>query len=116
MIKYFSLVEYNLASKMPHLLKKYSEYLPQVNSPDSFFFNPVSPSEIELQIMSIPQSKAHGLYFFPTCILRSAKHIISQHLPVLLYKSITQGIYPTTLKHATVIPIYKNADPFIYSL
>ena len=111
MNKYFSSVGYNLASKMPYPVKHFSEYLPQLNSPGSFFFNPVSSSEIELEIMTIPQNKAHGLYSFPTHILRSAKHIISQPLSVLLDKSLEHGIYPTKLKLAKVIPIYKSDDP-----
>ena len=110
MNKYFSSVGYNLASKMPYPFKQFSEYLPQVNCPDSFFFNSVS-SEIELEIMTIPQNKAHGLYSFPTHILRSVKHIISQPLSILLNKSLEHGIYPTQLKLAKVIPIYKNDDP-----
>ena len=111
MNKFFSSVGHNLASKMPYPIKQFSEYLPQVNSPGSFFFNPVSSSEIELEIVTIPQNKAHGLYSFPTHILRSAKHIISQPLSVLLNKSLEYGIYPTKLKLAKVIPIYKNDDP-----
>lgn len=65
MNKYFYLVEWNLASKMPNPFKQFSESLLQVNSRGSFFFNPISPSEIELEIMTIPQNKAHGLYSFP---------------------------------------------------
>ena len=111
MNKFFSSVGHSLASKMPYPIKQFSEYLPQVNSPGSFFFNSVSSSEIELEIVTIPQNKAHGLYSFPTHILRSAKHIISQPLSVLLNKSLEYGIYPTKLKLAKVIPIYKNDDP-----
>ena len=61
--------------------------------------------------MTIPQNKVHGLYSFPTHILRSAKHIISQPLSVLLNKSLEHGIYTTKLKLAKVIPIYKNDHP-----
>ena len=112
MNKFFSSVRYNLASKMPYPIKQFSEYLPQVNFPGSFFFNPVSSSEIELEeVVTIPQNKAHGLYSFPTHILRSAKHNISQPLSVLLNKSLEYGIYPTKLKIAKVIPMYKNDDP-----
>ena len=76
---------------MPNPFKQFSESLPQVNAPGSFFFNPISPSEIELEIMTITQNKAHGLYSFPIHILRSAIHIINQPLSLLLNKSIAHA-------------------------
>ena len=88
MNKYFSSVGYNLASKMPNPSKQFTEYLPTLNSSGLFYFNPVSPSEIEFEIMTIPQNKAHGLYSLPIRILRSAQHIISQPLSILINKSI----------------------------
>ena len=53
MNKYFSSIRYNLASKMPNSAKVFSEYLPNLSDPGSFFFNPVSPLEIENEIMSL---------------------------------------------------------------
>ena len=105
MNKYFSSVGYNLASKMPHPFQHFADYLPQVNSASSFFFNPVSSFEIELEIMAIPQNKSHGLYSFLTHIVRLAKHIISQPLSIVLNKSLEHGIYPTKLKLPKVILI-----------
>ena len=43
-----------LPSKMPYPFKHFSEYLAQVNLPGSLFFNSVSSSEIELEIMPMP--------------------------------------------------------------
>ena len=91
--------------KCHYPFERFSEYLPQVSSSGSFFFNAVSSSEVELEIMAIPHNKAHGLYSFPTHILRSAKHIISQPLSVRFNKSLEHGIYSTKLKLAKVIPV-----------
>ncbi|PFX14284.1 Ankyrin-2 [Stylophora pistillata] len=109
MNKYFSLVGYNLAFKTPNPSKQFAEYLPKLNSSGSFFFNPVSP-EIELEIMTLPQNKAHGSYSLPIRILRSAKHVISQPLSIIINKSLECGTYPSKLKLAEVIPIHKNDD------
>ena len=95
---------------MPNPLKQFTKYLPKLNSSGSFFFNPVSPSEIELEIMTIPKNKAHGLYSLPIRILRSAQHIISLPLSIIINKSLECGTYPSKLKLAKVIPIYKNDD------
>ena len=54
--------------------------------------------------------KAHGLYSFPTSILRSARHILSHPLSALINMSVEQGIYPSKLKLAKVIPICKSND------
>ena len=110
MKKYFSSIGYNLASKMPNPPKQFTEYLPKLNFDGSFFFNPVSPSDIELEIMTTPINKVYGLYSFPNRILRSAKHIISQPLSLPINKSLENGVYPSKLKLAKVIPIYKSDD------
>ena len=110
MNKYFSSIGHNLASKIPNPRKQFSEYLPDLSDPGSFFFNPVSPLEIENEIMNTPLNKAHGLYSFTSRTLRSAKHIISQLLSVLINRSIKNGIYPSILKLAKVIQLYKSND------
>lgn len=50
------------------------------------------------------------IIFFPTRILRSAKYVISQPLSIIINKSLEYGTYPSKLKLAEVIPIYKNDD------
>ena len=95
---------------MPNSPKQFTDYLPKLDFASSFFFNHVSPSEIDSEITTIRLNKAHGLYSFPTRILRSAKHIISQPLSMLINKSIKFGTYPSKLKRAKVIPIYKSGD------
>ena len=101
MNKYFSSIGHYLASKIPNPPKQFSEYLSDLSDPGSFFFNPVSPLEIENEITrNTPLNKAHGLYSFPSRILRSEKHIISQPLSVLINRSIENGTYPSKLKLA----------------
>ena len=110
MNNYFSSIGHSLASKMPHSKNKFLAYLLKSRNADSFFFNPVTQTEIESEIMNTPLNKAHGLYSFPTRILRSARHILSHPLSALINMSVEQGIYPSKLKLAKVIPIYKRND------
>ena len=49
--KYFSSVGHNLASKMPNSQIPFTNYLPKINNPGSFQFNPIMPHEIEIEIM-----------------------------------------------------------------
>ena len=70
--KHFSNVGYILASKLPPADRPFSEYLSKSSSPElSFLFKPVTPSEIQFQILSIPNSKSHGLYSCRTQLLKS---------------------------------------------
>ena len=108
--KYFSSVGHNLASKMPNSQIPFTNYLPKINNPGSFQFNPIMPHEIEIEIMSIPMKKAHGLYSCPTRILKCARHILSNPLSDLMNKSVECGQYPAKLKQSKVIPIYKKND------
>ena len=110
MNRYFSSIRYNLASKMPNPPKQFTEYLPKLNFDSSFFFNPVSPSDIELEIMTIPLNKVYGLYSFATRILKSVKHIISQPLSLLINKPLGKDVYLFKLKLVKVIPIYQSDD------
>ena len=67
-----------------------SEYLRE-NYEKSFFFDPVAPTEIEREILSLPLNKAHGLYSCPNRILRSARYILSYPLAKLMNLSVTSG-------------------------
>ena len=107
---YFATVGSKLASGMPNAQSHFSSYLPNVTNSQSFFFDPVSPSEIQLEILLIPPNKAHGIYSCPPRLLKCASNILSVPLCKLINMSIINGVYPSKLKHAKVIPIFKSED------
>ena len=107
--KHFSSVGHRLASNFPPSNRHFGEYL-RGNYVKSFFFDPVTPNEIEREILSILLNKAHGLYSCPNRILRSARHILSIPLAKLMNLSVTSGEYPSKLKHAKVIPVFKDDE------
>ena len=71
--KHFSNVGNILASKLPPAERPFTEHLRKSSlSPElSFFFKTVTPSEIQFQILSLPNSKLHGLYSWPRLFKRS---------------------------------------------
>ena len=99
-----------LAAKLPHSERHYSEYLGPSNQINSFFFNPVTPDEIESEISLLPMGKSHGVYSCPTRILKIAKTVISTPLMEITNNSILQGTFPGKLKLANVVPVYKSDD------
>jgi hypothetical protein len=58
----------------------------------------------------IPNNKSYGLYSSPTNLLKCSRAIISPILSEILNTSIKSGIYPTKLKIAKIIPVYKGED------
>ena len=73
-------------------------------------FDSVLPSEIELEIMLTPPKESHGLYSCPTRLLKCSRHIISAPLVNLINNSVQRGIFRSKLKHAKIIPIFKDGD------
>ena len=106
---HFASIGRKLASKLPRSLHHFTDYYRQTSHLNSFFFVPVTPYEVQLEILSISNSKAHGLYSSPTSILKCASSTLSYVLRIFK-ASINCGNYPSKLKHAKVIPIYKDGD------
>ena len=103
--KHFSNVGNISASKLPPAERPFKEYLTKSNSPElSFFFKPVTPSEILFQILSIPISKSHSLYSCPTQLLKYSSEVISPVLSDILNTSVSLGAYPPKLKMSKTIP------------
>jgi len=94
---------------LPPSNRQFSDYL-RGNYEKSFYFDPVTPTAIEREILSIPLNKAHGLHFGTNRILRSARYILCIPLAKLTNLSVTSGEYPSKLKHAKVIPVHKDDE------
>ena len=108
---HFASVGPKLANKLPTVQRNYFDFLNRSNSPDSSFaFNLVTPAEVELEILRIPINKSHGLYSCPTQLLKCSSNVISSTLAEIINLSISTGMYPTKLKMAKIIPIFKAED------
>ena len=109
--KYFSSVGNNLATKLPEAKHPCTDYLCNSKSPDtSFFLKPVTPHEVKLEILSIPNNKSSGLYSCSAQLLKRSCDIISPVLANFLNKSVSLGAYPSKLIMFKVIPVYKADD------
>ena len=67
---YFSSVAKNLASRVPHSSRSFTEYLSPNYNPSCFFFDLVSPAGIEREILLIPTNKTYGLYSYVRFVLK----------------------------------------------
>jgi len=107
---HFSSIGSKLANKIPHSDKHFSDYLKTTNQCNSFFFNPVTKYEMEDEIAALDSKKTHGLYSCPVDLLKASKHLISEHLAFIINTSISRGQYPSKLKLAKILPVYKSDD------
>ena len=68
------------------------------------------PCEVGAEINSLPPNKALGLYTCPVGILKGACQALSKPLAILIDKLVQSGIYHSRLKHAKIIPVFKNEN------
>ena len=85
------------------------QFLNHVNQPQSFFFQPVSPTEVGNIINSL-KNKSSDINTMPIKILKTIKNIISFPLSEIINNSFTSGEFPDPLKVARVTPIFKEGD------
>ena len=52
-----------------------------------FTFDPVSSSEVDMEILATPSNKVYGLYSCPVHLLKSVRHSLSPLLAALMNKS-----------------------------
>ena len=118
MNEHFTGIGPTLANNLPTSKKLFTEFLDKNKSPaTSFFFCPISPNEVKLEILSMSNNKSYGFYSCPVSILKLASDILSDVLTKILNKSIDLGTFPSKLKMAKVLPIFKsddNTDPNNY--
>ena len=108
--EHFASVGEKLASKIP-ASGDHRDFLKKTKSLGSpFMFKPVTAREVELEILALPNNKSHGLYSCPTTLLKYSSTIISDILPKIVNLSVTSGSYPSKLKKAKVIPVFKTED------
>ena len=65
---------------------------------------------LETEILLLPTNKSHGLYSCPVRVLKSSSSVLSLPLAHIMNNSVLTGQYPSKLKHAKVIPIFKGGD------
>ena len=65
--EFFPSVGQTLAASVPPATHHFSDYLPAVNSPSSFFFKPVTSMELENEILLLPINKSHIWLILLSC-------------------------------------------------
>ena len=104
--KHFSEVAPNLINKLPKNSNNPTKTTPENQS--SFLFQKTSRYEILTHLNKLDKNKAKDLYNFPIDIVKASADLLAEPLSETINHSIQQGVFPETLKHAKVLPLFKN--------
>ena len=87
----------------------YSKYLSNPNE-CSFFMKPTNAEEVLCEITKLKNNKSIGPCSIPLKFLKLFKTTLSEPISLIAKISFSTGTFPSTLKTANVIPIYKKED------
>ena len=111
---FFVNVGTNLASKIPIVDKRPSDYMKHINIENVFEASIVSEDEI-FKIITNFKDSAAGWDGIKPSVIKHVKNSVLQPLAHICNLSFTTGRFPNALKIANVIPIYKSSDEMEFS-
>ena len=110
---YFTSIAAKLANSLPKTSP--SKPLNTVSTCSSLFIKPVIDEDIIREINLLDNCKCDDTYDIPVKILKLSKNVIAFTLCYLINNCINKGVFPSPLKIAKVLPIYKGGDRDIAS-
>ena len=77
---------------------------------NSLFLDPATANEVETLIDQLSNQKTKRQLDIETKFIKLSKYVISTPLSEFFNLCVTQGTFPTYLKIAAVIPVFKKGD------
>ena len=103
----------NLAKLIPHVKKVPMAYMGDVVQV-TIFLEPVTCDEIST-IVSNLENNATGFDEISAVYLKMSLSSIASPLVYICNMSLSEGVFPTQLKMANVVPLYKCVDPMMFN-
>ena len=103
----------NLAKSIPHVKRMPMSYLGDALQ-ETIFLEPVTCEEIN-SILSNLKNNATGSDDISAVYLKMSLPSIANPLVYICNMSISEGVFPTQLKMANVVPLYKCDDPMMFN-
>ena len=104
----------NLASKVKQLDNNSFDKYFKGNYQSSFFLNPITEHELELELKNTNSNKSCGYDGISTNVLKRIAKEISKPLTHIFNLTFSNGIIPDKLKIALVTPIFKGNERNIF--
>ena len=111
--EYFAHIGPNLAKNIPGNSTAFSKYLKN-NYTESFFITHIKDDEVRKIVMSLKDG-APGIDGIPASVLKHSVDLIASPLSHICQLSLDEGYFPTELKLAKIIPLYKANDPSLFN-
>ena len=111
---YFASIAETTKKNVKYLHKHFSDYLSNENS-STIFLQPTDKEEIANFMSSLNSNKASGPNSIPYRILFLLKNEISKQLADLFNLSFMTGVFPSVLKTAKVVCVFKKDSKLDYS-
>ena len=109
--RFFSTVGEKFANNTPKPEKDIDHYLSLIlRNHNSIFLAATNPNEICKLIEKLPNKKSSGYDNIDNILLKAIKNEIVVPLSMIFNKSLSQGIFPTCMKLAEVVPLFKSKD------
>ena len=105
---FFVSVGSNISNSLQCQPDSHKQYL-KGNYIRSFYFSPVSSFDKATQISSLKNKPSH-FDCIPAIALKHISNIVSPVICSIINNSLSNGIFPNSLKIAKVVPIYKQGN------
>ncbi|XP_051950049.1 uncharacterized protein LOC127620831 [Xyrauchen texanus] len=111
---FFTTVAASLFDKLQSVSGRYdpsfvnSFYINKHVTPDAFEIGPVSEERVRLCLSTLSTNKATGQDLIPSRFLSDSANVISRVLTHIINLSLSQGIFPSGMKRARVVPLFKK--------
>lgn len=112
--EYFSTIATELERKLPNLSCDPLSYIDNQAVDNQFHFCPVTPIAIQ-DIISNLKNSSGAKDGITMKILKLVAPVVAPALSHLCNLCLRQGIFPSAFKSATIVPIFKSGNPFIFS-
>ena len=107
---YFSEIGQKMAAKIdkPSATNTYSTIPSFANRSNSFFFKPVTTTDILTYIQQLNVNKSAGPVNIPIKIIKMAASVVAPVLKHLFNECLINGVFPDSFQIGKIVPIHKK--------
>ena len=112
--KYFAGVGKQFTSKIPKPIKSVTDYLKLLqSSQSSLFLTPTCEEEIKRIVFTLPSKASSGHDNISNILLKEIIDQLAHVLEEVFNKSMAMGEFPSIMKLAEVVPLYKGKEHYL---